>query len=533
MKNNILHQPFSRRHFLGSALAGAALASAPLARSATGDPLATLPQGRIRGITQDGVHIFKGIPYGGDTRHFRFKPAPAVANWRGIRDASDYGASAPQLHTQEPISEDCLFLNVWTPGLRDKAKRPVIVYIHGGGYTDSSGSNPVTEGSHLALRGDVVVISVNHRLNLFGYLFLAKTGGDTYRYSGNIGQLDLILALQWVRQNVAEFGGDANNVTLIGESGGGAKISTLMAMPAAAGLFHKAVTLSGQQVTAAGPRAATQRAEWFLSGLNLKPADTDKLLELPVEALLDASRIRDLSRIEDRPLEFLPVFDNVSLLQHPFYPEAPAQSANIPMIISNTRWETRSFSRRDSGDFDLQWQQLPGRLLTSQYVDIDPEVVVAEYRRLYPDFSPSEVFFAATTAGRSWRGAIIQAEARARQKSSAYVYQFDWLSPDDGKKFGGGHGTDLPLIFDNATKSRLSVGALPEAQKVADQLSGCLLAMAKTGKPNHSGIPDWKPYTLENRETLVVNNTSRIVNDPRGAERRFYAQAPFVQRGTF
>lgn len=524
-----------RRQFLTTTLASAATLAASHSTFADSgqDAIANLAQGKVRGAKKDGVIIFKGIPYGEDTRQCRFQPAVAPANWKGVRAATEFGDFAPQNGIKEQTSENCLVLNIWTPALRDQRQRPVIVYIHGGGYINGSGSEAVVDGSHLALRGDAVVITLNHRINLFGYLYLAKLGGEKFRYSGNIGQLDLILALQWIRQHASEFGGDPANVTLVGESGGGAKISTLMAMPAAAGLFHKAVAISGQQVTAAGPRAATQRAELFLKQLKLSAKNTEELLKLPIDVLLNAAQVNDPSRIEDRPLEFLPVLDSVSLMRHPFYPDAPAQSSQIPMIIGNARWETRAFSKRDSGDFSLEWSQLPEKILHSQYVDADPEVVIATYRKIYPDFSPSDVFFAATTAGRSWRGAVMQAEARARQGAPAYVYQFDWTSQVEGGRFGGGHGSDLPLVFDNLMSSKRPAESLPGAQKVADQLSGMLLAMAKTGKPDHPGIPSWKPYTLENRETLVINETSALVNDPRGDERRFYAQFPFVQRGTF
>ncbi len=528
----------SRRQILKGALVSAggfsALGSAPeLLASAYTDPVATTRTGKIRGYREAGVHIFKGIPYAADTRHRRFQPAAAAPQWRGVRPTTQYGSSAPQTRPNEPLSEECLFLNVWTPGLRDQGSRPVIVYIHGGGYTNGSGSGKGTDGINLCLQGDVVVVTLNHRINAFGYLYLADLGGKEFAYSGNTGQLDIIMALQWIRDHAAEFGGNPDNITLAGQSGGGAKISTLMAMPAAHGLFHKAVTMSGQQVTAAGPRAATQRAELFLSALNLKPSDVQQLLTLPMEQLIEATQIRDFSRIENRGLEFLPVMDSLALPRHPFYPDAPAQSAHIPMIIGNTRDETRAFSRSMPEDYDLDWKDLPERIRNSQYVDIHPNAVIAEYRRLYPDYSASDIYFAATTAGRSWRGAIIQAEERAKQNAPAFVYQLDWGSPADGGRYGAGHGSDVPLMFDNVLRSSLPRTAHTEAQRIADQMSGALIAMAKTGNPSHSKIPPWKPYSLENRETLIFDMAPTLGNDPRGAERKFYAQVPFIQRGTF
>ena len=524
----------SRRQFLRSTLstAGAAslAAAAPLAAASSSDPLATTRSGRIRGQTLSGVHSFKGIPYGADTRSRRFQTALDVPEWKGIRNATEYGNWAPQTRPGGPISEDCLFLNVWTPGLRDEANRPVIVYIHGGGYTNGSGAGAATDGVHLCQRGDVVVVTVNHRINAFGYLYLANLGDERFAQSGNIGQLDLVKALQWIKQHAEAFGGNPNNITLVGQSGGGAKISTLMAMPVAKGLFQRAVTMSGQQVTAAGPRAATQRATRFMEALGLKPGDSEKLLALPMEALLDATQTQDFSRIEDRPLEFLPVFDSSVLPRHPFYPDAPDQSAGVPMIIGNTRDETTAFSRPGSGDFSLSWEELPEKIRKHQYVDIEPEVVIAEYRRLYPQYSPSDIFFAATTAGRSWRGAVIQAEARARQGAPAYVYQLNW-HPDN--RVGAGHGSDLSLMFNNVHVPEASTESRKAGRSVSDTMSDALLAFARTGEPNHPGMPEWKPYSLEQRQTLIFDTPTRMENDPRGAERRFYAQVPFVLRGTF
>ncbi|MEE7548449.1 carboxylesterase/lipase family protein, partial [Xanthomonas sp. Kuri4-1] len=210
--------------------------------------------GRVRGDLDRGVRVFKGIPYGADTAPRRFQPALPEPAWDGVRDASAYGAASPQPRADEATAEDCLFLNVWTPGLRDGRRRPILVYLHGGAYNNGSGSSPLYDGTRLCRRGDVVVVTLNHRLNAFGYLYLAQLGGAAFADSGNVGQLDLVQALQWVRRHAHEFGGDPGNVTLFGQSGGGAKIATLMAMPAARGLFHRAWTMSGQQVTACGPR---------------------------------------------------------------------------------------------------------------------------------------------------------------------------------------------------------------------------------------------------------------------------------------
>ncbi|WP_425600463.1 carboxylesterase/lipase family protein [Luteimonas salinisoli] len=531
----LLHDP-ERRRLLGTALSLATAAALPMpaafatpARAIT----ARTRGGRIGGAVEDDVHVFRGVPYGADTAPRRFRPALPEPPWRGVRDALAYGAPPPQRSGEGPGSEDCLFLNVWTPGLRDGARRPVLVYIHGGGFNNGSGSDPLYDGGNLCRRGDVVVVTLNHRLNAFGYLYLRDLGDASLAHSGNVGQLDLVQALRWVREHAAEFGGDPANVTLFGQSGGGAKIATLMAMPAARGLFHRAWTMSGQQVTAAGPRAATQRAELFLDALAVGPADLDRLRTLPLQALLDAQSVRDPSRVEDSSLYFGPVVDTVSLPRHPFWPDAPPQSADVPMVIGNTRDETRAFLGNDPDNFALTWASLPAKLRTQQYVDLDPGVVVAEYRRLYPRYTPSEVFFAATTAGRSWRGAVEETEARARQGRNTWAYQLDWHpDTDEGRRLRAFHTLDIPLVFDNVARPGSRTGAGADAQRVAAAMSGALLAFARAGDPRSGATIGWAPYSLERRETMVFGDAPRLEHDPRGAERALYQRAPFIQRGT-
>jgi len=487
--------------------------------------------GRILGIRDDDLHVFRGIPYGADTAPDRFMPPRPEHAWRGVRDALDFGNAAPQSGGEGPGSEECLFLNVTTPGLRDGRRRPILVYIHGGGYNNGSGSDPLYDGRRLASHGDVVVVTVNHRLNAFGYLYLGESDAR-FAASGNVGQLDLVAALQWVREHAAEFGGDAGNVTVFGQSGGGAKIATLMAMPAAQGLFHRAWTMSGQQVTAAGPRAAAQRARLFMDASGAK--DVDALRRLPMRALLDALRTRDPSRVEDMSLYFGPVLDGDALPRHPFWPDAPPQSAGIPMVIGNTRDETRAFLGNDESNFALTWATLPAKLRAQQFVDLDPREVIAEYRRLYPHDTPSEVFFAATTAGRSWRGAIEELEARARSGSNTWAYQLDWYPRDieGGGKRRAFHTLDIPLVFDNLRQPGARTGTSPEARDVAAAMRDALLAFARSGDPRTGATAGWEPYSLPRRQTMVFSATPAMQDDPRGSERILYSTVPFVQRGT-
>jgi para-nitrobenzyl esterase len=405
-----------------------------------------------------------------------------------------------------------------------------MVYIHGGAYSTGSGSAPLYDGVRLARRGDVVVVSLNHRLNAFGYAYLARLIPDLPD-SGNSGQLDLILALQWVRDNIAEFGGDPGRVMVFGQSGGGAKIATMMAMPAAKGLFHRAATMSGQQVTASGPGNATRRTLAWLDALKLKPEQAGEVRTLPVERLVAAQSAQD-PVLGFNGLYFGPVLDERSLTRHPFYPDAPSQSAAIPMIIGNTHDETRAFLGGDPANFTVDWAGLPAKLTQANMrVDIDPATVIAEYRRLYPAYSASDVLFAATTASRSWRAAIIEAEERAKAGTPAYVYQVDWVSPKEGGRLGAPHMTDIPLVFDNvAAQGSRAEG--PTAQPMADRMSEAFVAFARTGDPNCKAIPRWEPYDLTRRQTMVFDTATRLVDDPRGAERRLFAKVPFIQAGT-
>ena len=516
----------------GTMLGGLALAmSAAAPAVAAGEaPVARTTAGRVRGYLDDGICAFRGVRYGATTAGRRFQPPLAPEPWKDVRDATEYGPGSPQRRELGPASEDCLFLNVWAPALRDGAKRPVMVYIHGGAYSNGSGSSPLYDGVRLAKRGDVVIVSVNHRLNAFGYAYLARLAPG-FADSGNAGQLDLVLALRWVAENIAEFGGDPRQVMVFGQSGGGAKIATMLAMPAAKGLFHRAATMSGQQVTASGPGNATRRTLAWLDALKLKPQEAAQAATLPVEQLVEALGIED-PVLGFGGLYFGPVLDERSLTRHPFYPDAPPQSAAIPMIIGNTHDETRAFLGNDPSNFSVDWAGLAAKLTQANMrVDIDPATVIAEYRRLYPAYSASDVLFAATTAARSWRGAIIEVEERAKAGHPTWAYQLDWATPRDGGKFGAPHASDIQFVFDNIAKPGASAIG-PTAQAMADQMSEAFLAFARTGDPNGKAIPRWERYSLERRETMVFNTPSKLVNDPRGGQRRLFEKVPFVQAGS-
>jgi len=445
------------------------------------------------------VTAFLGIRYGRAERFRAPRPEP-ISSPLGA-----FGPSAPQRGAAG--SEDCLFLNIWLPrdapgspprGRAPRARLPVMVYFHGGAYATGSAASPLLDGSRLAARGDVVVVTVGHRLNAFGYLYLARLD-PRFPDSGNCGQLDLVLALRWVSDHIFRFGGDPNRITVFGQSGGGAKIATLMGMPAAAGLFHRAATMSGQQVTASGPLHATARARAFMAALNAR--SVDDLLAMPAERLVEGLAATD--PVLGGGVYFGPVLDMKWLVRHPFWPDANPQSNAIPLLLGNTRDETRAFYPPGHPLLaGLGWDNLAERLGPELRVDALPEWVVAEYRRLFPASTAEQIFFAATTAGRSWRAQVIEAEERAQAGVPAFVYQLDRPSPAP-------HGADIPLVFSGE-------GPVAEA----------FLRFAR------SGDPGWPAYTLPARRTMVFGPAPRVVSDPRRAERELFARIPYIQPGT-
>lgn len=493
-------------------------------------PVAVTASGRVRGYADAGIACFKGIRYGADTAPRRFQPPVPPTPWTDVRDATIFGPIAPQPTGQDwVLGEDCLHLNVWTPAIADGGRRPVLVWFHPGAFSSDTSNRIETDGARLARRGNVVVVTVNHRLNAFGYLYLAPFGGADLADSGNVGMLDLVLALGWVRDNIAGFGGDAGNVTVFGQSGGGAKAATLMAMPGAAGLFHRVWTMSGQQVTASRVTSATTHARQLLDALGIAPNRIDALRTLPMEQLVKASRAAAYLG---------PVKDGRSLPRDPFDPDAPPQSARLPMVLGNTHDETRTLiGRGDASIFALTWETLRSKLdANSPFMGtLDRGAVIAAYRRMYPVYTPADVFFAATTASRSWRGQVIEAERRAADPVSAdrtWVFQLDWRTPIDGGRWGAHHGLDVPLTFDNVPLAPHMVGSGPDAQTVADQMSDTVLAFARTGRPENPRIPAWPTYDLARRRTLIFDETPSIVDDPRGGERRLFSPVPYVQPGT-
>jgi para-nitrobenzyl esterase len=512
--------------------------------------------GRIRGIKSDGLATFKGIPYAGPVSGAnRFKAAPPLQPWTGVRDALKLGAPSCQpgrtsARGNEPAPEEnCLFLNIWTPAA-DGRKRPVMFYSHGGGFTTGSGGAAYQDGGNLARTWDVVVVATNHRLGLMGYLFLGEMGGEEYATSGNQGMLDICDGLKWVHENIEAFGGDSGNVMIFGESGGGAKTSCLYAMPSAAPFFNKASIESGPGIRMQPRDVAAETTLMTLKQLGLEKNEWRKLLEVPADALMAAQTA--LSKAGGGPLTmsggrrgigggarpggFGPVVDGHVLPYHPFDPTAPAISKDKPLIVGSNRDETIFFfqQQRNTEVFNLTETTLKERL-AKEFSD-KADVVFDTYRKSRPDASPTDLYIAITTARMIGIGAITIAERKyAQHGAPVYMYIFthesDALVPGTQHKVGAAHALEIPYKFylvpsagqqgANAGRGMMSISS-PESVKAAHNMSEMWSTFAKKGRPAAKGQPAWPAYTTQKRSTMEINAQCRIVDDPYSLERRLW-----------
>jgi para-nitrobenzyl esterase len=492
--------------------------------------------GKVRGRLHTGIHAFKGIPYGASTAGTKRFMAPAkAAPWTGVRDAVRYGHQspqnmrftevlAPQADPAEGFDEDCLNLNVWTPGVNDGRKRPVMFWCHGGGFAQESGSWPWIDGESLARRGDAVVVTVNHRLTVFGYLHLADVGGAKYAASGNAGMLDLVLALQWVRDNIASFGGDPGNVLIFGESGGGAKVCTLLTMPAAKGLFHRAAIQSGANLRSVTRDAANASTKALLDRLQVPADRIDTLQTMPTARILDAiAAARGGGPGPGGPMNFAPVMDGSILPTHPFDPVASPVSATVPLLVGCTAHEQTLFALTDEGAFNLDDAGLRNRverLVGGQHV----ERVLATYRKAHPRETPSGLYFLISTDRGMRMNAIRLSERKVMQaQAPVYMYLFAWQSPALGGRLRATHTVEIPFVFDNTQIPKTMTTGGAEVKALAAQTSEAWIAFARTGNPNHKGLPTWPAYATPQRATMVFDAPApTVVNDPGRAERELW-----------
>ena len=504
--------------------------------------IAETAAGKVQGTLIEGVQAYKSVPYGASTAGAnRFLPPKKPMPWAGVRDAIAYTSRAPQDGLRAPTrpelanfsgatdsaaeTEDCLTLNVWTPG--QTGKRPVMVWLHGGAFSYGSANSDRQQGSRLCNRGDMVVVTVNHRLNIFAHLHLAEIWGPEYARSSNAGVLDLVAALEWVRDNISSFGGDPGNVTIFGESGGGGKVSTLMTMPLARGLFHKAIIQSGASIVLGRPERAAKLADIVLKQLGVTRNDLGKLQSLPAEQLLAVVGPATKEHgPPQRPLfdryAFGPVVDGDVLPRDPFAPDASPLSADIPLLIGDMKNEMTSFY----ATIDPIWHRT---LLESQARDrLFPiagrhtDTVIDTYRRLYPSDNPAQRLIAATTDSNFRIRSLAVAQRKAAQgKAPVWMYSFEWETPLFEGRLGAPHALDVPFCFDTIDLTN-ATDLSPGARKVAATMASTWIAFARFGNPNNETIPYWPAYNSSERATLLLDTEPRIQNDLRGEARRLW-----------
>jgi para-nitrobenzyl esterase len=526
-----------RRSFFGrgTAAAGAILGATKAltaARSEPGEgPVVETTSGKIRGVVIDKVYAFKGVPYGASTAGAgRFMPPAKPQPWTDIKDTTQIGHRSPQqpgmleipevaaTSGQGPMGEDCLVLNVWTNGLKASHKRPVMLWLHGGGFASGSGDYSMYDGANMARKRDVVMVTVNHRLNVFGYLYLADIGGPKYADASNAGHRDIVLALEWVRDNIANFGGDAANVTIFGQSGGGGKVATLMAMPAAKGLFHRAICQSGSSIKGMTRANATRTAQGLLTKLNMKPDQIDQLQTMPFDKLTEA--IKGVGG-------FGPVVDGKTLTHDPFDPGAPEESATVPLLIGTVEEEVNFFPATPLdpiNDADLHKRV---KQAARGADDATVDHLIAVYKKGRPAKSNVEIYqIIASDAGFSG-GVHTEADRKAAQgRAPVYKYYFTWQSPVRDGKLRSYHTLEIPFVMENVDEAKTMTGSGQDRYALSDKMSAAWAAFARTGSPNTKGLPRWPAFTADQRATMIFNDECKLVNDPFKEERLAIAALP-------
>jgi para-nitrobenzyl esterase len=511
-------------------IAGVAAAAAPIsgARAASGRPVAHTAYGQVRGYAEGRIKVFKGMPYGASTGGANRWLAPKEpAPWVGVREAVAFGPMCPQsfgaplaeetaLLQRGPMSEDCLNLNVWTPAVGPRSgKRPVMVWFHGGAFAAGSGGAATYDGVNLAAKQDVVLVTVSHRVNVFGFLHLGELAGPAYADSGVAGMLDLVAALKWVRDNIAGFGGDPANVTIFGQSGGGAKVSTLMAMPAAKGLFHRAIAQSGFALRGARPAQATGMARQVLGKLGIPGDRIAELQAVPAERLTAA-----LEASPGLAYALAPVVDGRNLPADPFSPTASPLSADVPMMLGSTETEIVFLPGMPLDPIDEATLRATVKGYTG-LAEPDADRLIGVYRAEYPGRDDTYLFQLLASDWWLTADAATVAERKAAQGAApAYLYYFTHHTPVREGRLKAPHTLEIPYVLDTLVPGAPIVGpATPKEQALADRLSRTWASFARTGNPNNPGIPPWPAYDPQARAVMVLDDQPAVMNDPHARTR--------------
>jgi len=500
--------------------------------------LAQTTSGKVRGYVLRDIYHFLGIPYGADTSgEHRFGPPKPPEPWTDVYAAVWPGNSAPQIMENryafklqsfvdhwnyDDVSENCLSINVWTPGYGDGTKQPVLVWLHGGGFTNGNGiEQDGYNGASLCRNHDVVFCSLNHRLGPLGFTNLASIGGERFAASGNVGMLDIVAALEWVKDNIASFGGDPGNVTIMGQSGGGVKVTTLTAMPAAKGLFHKAVVLSGAALHAGDKDYSEKLGARVLVEAGLQPKEIDKLQQLPwQEYYALASQASNKLRQEMGPGQgfmrrgFNPVVDGVTLPQHPYHPEATPLATDIPMLICSTFHElspSRDNPALESITFEEVAEKIKDRAGFSPGFGEHSKAVVDAYARAFPDKKPVEIW---SLIMSNRKNTVALADAKAKQQAPVFLAWFGWQPPLFDGRMRAFHCSDICFWFANTDLMVTHTGGGARPRALAEKMSGSLARFMRTGNPNGPGLVHWPRYSSENGETMILDDTPVVKHDP-------------------
>lgn len=514
-----------------------ALSSAPKAASEDqflqiGDNLAiaNTDSGKVRGYILNGVFTYLGIPYGADTAgKNRFMAPKKPEPWTDVKPTIWWGNTAPQIMDNryanvhysfadhwnyDDVSEDCLRLNVWTNGIADGKKRPVMVWLHGGGFTNGNGiEQDGYHGENIAKNGDIVFVSINHRLGPIGFTDLSGVGGDKYKDSGNVGMLDIIAALNWVKTNISNFGGDPGNVTIMGQSGGGAKVTCTMAMPASEGKVHKGVALSGSMLQANDKEYAQTLGRYVMEEAKLTPATLDQIQEISWREYLDIANRALVRMRKDNPQPgfrggFGPVADGVHIPKGEFFSETSDHAANMPLMVCTTfhEWNpTRTNAELEKIDKAGVVEQLKVRFGEQS------DAIYAAYAKDFPNASPADLW-AMILSNR--QGAINTSTAKASQSAPVYLAWFGWEPNLYDGRMKAFHCIDICFWYQNTDRMYTHTGGGARPRALSDKMSSALLAFMKTGNPNGGGLPNWPAYQVANGETMILDDTCQVKNKP-------------------